>query len=128
MRRICSCGFILIGILVAGGHTDNRLLHFYKKIGVGGGLDWTGWMSFVAFSPDGTMVASDGPTAAGDSAGQLAIWSFPGGQLIRKLPYRSGVISDDWRYFLSDQDIVDLQSGMRVLKLALIDIRISNAT
>jgi hypothetical protein len=44
--------------------SESRALQFVKQIGVGWQSDeCCGWMSFVAFGPDGTTVASDGATA-----------------------------------------------------------------
>jgi WD40 repeat protein len=89
-----------------------KLLKFCKKIGISGEKGWRGWMGFVAFSPDGKMVASDGPKSSNDSSGGVSLWSFPDGQLIKTLPPpHSLVISKDWKYYSSDQGVIDLQKG-----------------
>jgi WD40 repeat protein len=88
-----------------------KLLKFYKKIGIGGEKGWRGWMSFVAFSPDGKMVASDGPKSPNDSSGGLSLWSFPDGQLIKTFAPHPQDISKDWKYYSSDQGVIDLQNG-----------------
>ncbi len=63
------------------------VLKFDREIGIGFRPgDYRGWMSFVAFSPDGTMVASDGPAAADDVSARLTLCSFPDGRLIKRLP------------------------------------------
>jgi WD40 repeat protein len=74
-------------------------------------------MSFVAFSPDGTMVASDGPTNPRDSAGGLSIWGFPDGGLIRSFPLRPQTISDDWKYFTSENSVIEMATGNPVASL-----------
>ena len=35
-----------------------------------------GWMGFVSFSPDGTIVASEGPTMPDDVSSSLTLWNF----------------------------------------------------
>ena len=45
---------------------ESRPLQFVRQIGSGWLSEKPGWMSFVSFSPDGTMVASDDAAAPGD--------------------------------------------------------------
>jgi glucose/arabinose dehydrogenase len=58
----CRAGIVVALMLFVSGMADseNHALKFEKQIGAGWQTDKSGWMSFVAFSPDGTMVASDG--------------------------------------------------------------------
>jgi len=108
------------GLLLHSGRAvaqDNgRVLEFYKKIGVGWPNDlWQkhlyGWMSYVSFSPDGTVVASDGPATPEDVAGHLKLWSFPEGRLIKKLPAKVTAISPDWKYYTTSAGIGDMETG-----------------
>jgi hypothetical protein len=57
---------ILIVLVPASAMGEIRALRFVKQIGVGWAPDKSGWMSFVSFSPDGTMVASDGAISPDD--------------------------------------------------------------
>ena len=84
---------------------SHPVLHFFKKIGVGWQTDKFGWMGFVAFSPDGKMVASDGPAKSNDVSGDLTIWSFPDGRLLKRLPGRPYSISRDWKYYAVVKEI-----------------------
>lgn len=96
---------------------QDRALNFESKIGVSQAIDKFGWMSFVAFSSDGTMVASDGPTAPNDTAGDLALWSFPDGRLIKKLPARPSTISKDWKYFAGSNGVWEIETGKPAISL-----------
>jgi len=97
--------------------TSNRALEFYKKIGVGFRQGVYGWMSFVSFSPDGTMVASDGPAAPEDVSGNLKLWSFPEGRLIKKLSAKPTVMSPDWKYYATFSGVTELGTGRAVISL-----------
>lgn len=66
---------ILLASVVTRG--ESRPLEFVKQIGSGWLGEKPGWMSFVSFSPDGTMVASDGAATPGDVSGNLTVWTFP---------------------------------------------------
>jgi WD40 repeat protein len=90
-------------------------LKFVKEIGVGWQTDKWGWMSFVAFNPDGTIVASDGATAPGDVSGNLSLWSFPGGQLMKQLPTRPVAISGDWKYYASVHGVGEMETGKSLI-------------
>jgi WD40 repeat protein len=72
-------------------------------------------MSFVAFSSDGTRVASDGPATADDVSGALTLWSFPDGHLIQKLPFRPTAISKDWTYAAGYHGIVEISTGVAII-------------
>jgi len=85
LRTVVVCIFVVV-LLPNACHSQEQTLEFVKQIGVGWQSDKYGWMSFVAFSPDGKMVASDGASSPEDVSGNLTIWSFPDGNLIRQLP------------------------------------------
>jgi WD40 repeat protein len=99
----------LILSLAPGFRAEGRPLELVAKIGDRS----DGWMSFVSFSPDGTMVASDGQTPRG----RLSLWSFLGGRLLKQLPIQPELMSRDWKYYLSDHSIGAVETGERVLTL-----------
>jgi hypothetical protein len=75
--RAATITIILILFLPGIARSERHALQFVKRIGVGWRPDKFGWMSFVSFSPDGTMVASDGATAPDDTIPKnLTLWSF----------------------------------------------------
>jgi hypothetical protein len=94
----------------AAGH----ILKPVGKIGVG----WDGrkfaWMSFVAFSPDGRMVASDGPATPDDASGDLTFWTFPGGRLINRFHEGPSVLSPAWGYLETKKGIQRIKAGVMV--------------
>ena len=111
-----SAFFIVVMLFVPGiSYSQGPALKFVKHIGVGWQLDKYGWMSFVAFSPDGTMVASDGPAAPDDVSGNLTLWSFPEGRLIKQLPVHPGAISGNWKYYATTQGIWEMETGKPVV-------------
>jgi WD40 repeat protein len=81
------------------------VLKYVRQIGVARNPDKWGWMSFVAFSPDGTMVASDGGTARNDVSMHLSFWSFPEGKLLKTFPVSPQAISPDWKYYATYQPV-----------------------
>ena len=85
IRRL---GFLLFAalFLLSAAFCQHVSLEPMKPIGVGWHTDKWGWMSFVAFSPDGKRVASDGATTPEDVTGNISFWSFPEGQLLERLP------------------------------------------
>ncbi len=87
-----------------------------KKIGFGWNDKW-GWMGFVSFSPDGTKVASDGPATPGDASGDLTVWSFPRGKLLKHLPGQPQAMSPDWRYYADKSGIRDTRNGAPVIAM-----------
>lgn len=102
MKRL---SFALISFLLA---SQTSILEFEKAIGAGTDA---GWMSFVAFNRDGTMVASDGPAPAHDRTDALTLWSFPDGRFIRSIPFSPAAISDDWKFYASSHAVIDVESG-----------------
>ncbi|HVO99038.1 MAG TPA: hypothetical protein VMT15_13265 [Bryobacteraceae bacterium] len=94
------------------------MLKFDKEIGVGWRTgNYQGWMSFVAFSADGTMVASDGPADTDDVTGELTLWNFGDGQLIKRLHAKPRDISRDWKYYATDQGVAELETGKPLISL-----------
>jgi WD40 repeat protein len=74
-------------------------------------------MGFVAFSAEGTRVASDGPSTPDDLSGALTLWTFPEGRFIRKLPLRPTVISKDWEYAAGYHGITNIATGEALISL-----------
>jgi WD40 repeat protein len=68
-------------------------------------------MSFVSFSADGTMVASDGPAAPDDVSHDLTLWNFVDGRLIRQLSAEPRAISRDWKYYATDHGVLEMETG-----------------
>jgi WD40 repeat protein len=121
-----ECGQIDVVILALGilllfvpgiAQSQSHALKFEKQIGIGWQAGKYGWMSFVSFSPDGTMVASDGSTAPDDVSGNLTLWSFPAGQLIKRLPARPTAISGDWKYYATDHGVAKMETGEPLISL-----------
>jgi len=108
MKRLFATLIPFLLTLPITGQAQGGVLQFKKKIGVG---TEAGWMHFVAFSRDGTMVASDGPANAQDRTEGLTLWSFPDGRFIRSVPFPPWAISDDWKYYASDHAVIDVESG-----------------
>lgn len=113
--------FVLAAFL-QGAHSvaqqQGGILKFDREIGIGFRLgDYRGWMSFVAFSADGTMVASDGPATADDVSGDLTLWNFANGRLIKRLPAAPTAISGDWKYYATYHDVADMETGRPVISL-----------
>jgi len=92
-------------------------LEFVKKIGVGWKIDKWAWMSFVAFNADGTMIASDAATARNDVSGDLTIWSFPDGKLLKRLSVQPMAVSPDFRYFATFNGVGDVATGKPLITL-----------
>jgi len=114
VEALCRLTVLTGLMLLAPGvsYSQNHVLQFVKQIGVGWRTDThTGWMSFVAFSPDGKMVASDGPAAPSDTSGDLTLWSFPQGHLVRQLPDRPTTISGDWKYYAAFHGVREMKTG-----------------
>jgi WD40 repeat protein len=115
LRNLCLM-FVML-LLANVCHCQEHALEFVKQIGVGWQSDKYGWMSFVAFSPDGKMIASDGASSPEDVSGNLTIWGFPDGKLIRELPGRPVVVSDDWKYHATFHDVRELDTGRSLISL-----------
>jgi len=97
-----------------------HLLTPFKRIGVGWRDNlWKekkwGWMSFVAFSPSGAQIASDGATSPDDVSGDLAVWNFATGKLLKRLPGSPAVISSQWHYYATQHDVRSMKSGAVIL-------------
>ncbi len=106
---------VMVLVLRVSGisHAEHRELEFARKIGVDGG----GWMGFVAFSPDGRRVASDGPMKSDDQSGKLTLWSFSTGRSIRELSIQPSALSPDWKYYASYHGVGELTSGKPLISL-----------
>jgi WD40 repeat protein len=111
MKNPVALAFALVLLLPTLGWSDTPTLRFVKPLGVPWKDGRFGWMGFVAFSPDGARVASDGPATADDVSGALTIWSFPEGRFIKKLPLRPEAISADWAYAAGFHGVVDVTTG-----------------
>jgi WD40 repeat protein len=108
---------VLILLVPTTSRSESQGLQFVKQIPVGLQPDKYGWMNFVSFSPDGTMVASDGPTGSEDTSENLTLWSFPEGRLIKRLPVRPTAISSDWKYYATPRGVGELETGRPLISL-----------
>jgi WD40 repeat protein len=125
MKRVALILCVVLGALTphCGGadssaqNNSPRGLRFVRKIGVGWRTDLFGWMGFVSFSSDGTMVASDGPIAADHVSGNLTLWTFPEGRLTKELPGRPTAMSRDWKYYATFHGVWEVDSGRAVISL-----------
>jgi WD40 repeat protein len=114
--RAVAIPIVLILFLQGIARSESRALQFVKQIGVAWRPDKFGWMSFVSFSPDGTMVASDGATAPDDTISKnLTLWSFREGRLIKSLPGPPTAISDDWKYYATPNSVRELETGRSLI-------------
>jgi WD40 repeat protein len=112
-RQVLATAAVFSLLLSAPANAAPKL-HFVKKIGVGSDSNQA-WMSFVAFSPDGRRVASDGPATPGDVSGALTIRRFPRGTLLKTLPGRPQAVARNWRYYFDGKQVRDMTSGAPVL-------------
>lgn len=113
-RLILLAALMLSGPAVArpAKYVTGHILQPHGEIGVRWRADLQGWMSYVAFSPKGDMIVSDGATTPDDVSNHLSLWSFPGGRLIRRLPGGStGDLSPDWKYYKTGHDIRRVADG-----------------
>jgi WD40 repeat protein len=60
------------------------------------------------------MVASDGPASADEARGDLTEWTFPEGQLVRRLEGRPEALSPDWKFYASFEGVREAVSGRQV--------------
>jgi hypothetical protein len=82
---------IILAVVVSRSQTPR--LEYVKTIGVSWNPGEWGWMSLVAFSADGSEVASDGVKNPQDPSENLSFWSFPEGRLVRKVVVRASLLS-----------------------------------
>ena len=90
-------------------------LTLVKKIGVANSQS-INWTSFVSFSPDGRMVVSDRDDRDGSSS--FSFWSFPSGRLIKTEHGNLKALSKNWRYYLSNDSVVERKTGKSVMTVA----------
>jgi WD40 repeat protein len=107
----------LILLLALTAHATPPTLKPIKRIGPGWPLDKWAWMSFVAFNPDGTEIASDAAATPTDSSGTLTLWSFPEGKLLKQLPIQPRAISPDWKYVAGPHGLYEVATGKPILEL-----------
>ncbi|HVZ82522.1 MAG TPA: hypothetical protein VG893_02525 [Terracidiphilus sp.] len=75
-------------------------------------------MSYVSFSPDGTMIAADAATSRDDLKGGLTLWRFPEGTFLRRLPRYPSAISPNWKYYATREGIWSLETGKLILSMS----------
>lgn len=109
--------FLLMFLLPNVGQGQNHALEFVKQIGGGWRTDRFGWMSFVQFSSDGKMVASDAASSPDEVSGNLTIWTFPDGKLVKKVPLPIDSLSSDWKYYATYHGVGELDSGKAITSL-----------
>ncbi len=63
------------------------------------------------------MVASDGATAPDDISGDLTLWSFPEGRLIKTLSGRPTAISNDRKYYATFHGVREIETGKPLISL-----------
>jgi hypothetical protein len=114
-RAAILCLAILLS--PGGALAKQHPLTFVKRIGGGWATAKFGWMSFVAFSPNGKAIASDVAAAPDDVSGNLTVWSFPDGRLIKRLPVRPEAISLDWKYAAGSGGVADMETGKPIISL-----------
>ncbi len=64
------------------------------------------------------MVASDAAPTPDDASGDLTLWSFPEGQLIKRLKGGPAAISSDWKYFATEHGVREIESDRIVTSLS----------
>jgi WD40 repeat protein len=99
MNRQIAVLSVLAMYLLPSALSQQVALEPLKPIGVRLSTDIWHWMGFVAFRDDGKQVASDGATSPTDTSGDLSLWTFPDGRLVRKLPIRPLAISPDFKFY-----------------------------
>ena len=120
---------VVVAVIVLSSHRADcteGVLSLRYKIGVDFREGSYEWMSFVAFSPDGTMVASNGGVsgAAGDG---LSIWSFPAGTYVRSLRHRPWALSSDWRLMVSEDALIDMSNDRPLFALGRDGTKVAEA-
>jgi WD40 repeat protein len=105
--------FALLAIAVAlhgnSASAGEPALREIRKIGVPWSQRSQQWMNYVAFSPDGKEIASDGPGQDGRPHG-LTIWKFHDGSFVRDIDASYNGLSRDWHYAIRKHDVVDLRT------------------
>ncbi len=112
-----AAAVIALLLLAPGICRGEQALRFVKQIGPGWAGDKFSWMSFVAFSRDGKMIATDAAAAPADTSGTLTLWSFPKGRLIKQLPIQPTAVSSDFRYFATFHGVGEIETGKLLLSL-----------
>jgi WD40 repeat protein len=118
-----GCGPIRVAILAllpflpGTAFGESHALKFEKQIGIGWQGDKRGWMSFVSFSQDGTMVASDGSATPDDVSANLTVWSFPEGRLLKRVPVLPTAISASWKYYATYHGVMSMETGKPLISL-----------
>jgi WD40 repeat protein len=107
---------IILAVVVSRSQTPR--LEYVKTIGVSWNPGEWGWMSLVAFSADGSEVASDGVKNPQDPSENLSFWSFPEGRLVRKVVVRARTLSPDWKYYASPQGVGIVGTGKPLITFA----------
>lgn len=102
---------IALMLAVTPAFSAGHILKPVGRIGVSGGS----WMSFVAFSPDGKMVASDGPAKPDEVSRGLTIWAFPKGRFVRRVNAVPDSLSPSWKYVAAADGIRRLKDDGLVL-------------
>lgn len=115
IRSVASALGIVLILAPGIARGESHVLKFEKEIGVGQRDGVFGWMSYVSFSPDGKMVASNGPTTPDDVSGDLTFWSFPDGRLIKHLPGRETLLSSDWKYYVNAHGVMSMETGKALI-------------
>ena len=119
---------LAIAFHLVAAHAHDRTLHPLRSIG----RPWSGanqWMGYVAFSPDGRQIVTDGAGVDGKPHG-LTVWRFADGAFVRNIEGTSSGLSSDWRLAvrwhddiadpkdtIRKEDIVDLDSGKSLLTM-----------
>jgi WD40 repeat protein len=121
MTRFATALVALMLLLPGASQGATGMLEPVKKIGVAWGTHPSEWMSYVAFSPDGTKVASDGPGPDGALHG-ITIWRFPDGRFLRSLESGRDGLSPDWNYYVGKDSVVDVRTGKSLFPVAKVSI------
>jgi WD40 repeat protein len=104
-------------LATASASGESPKLKFVKEIGPGWHTDKWAWMGFVAFNQDGTMIASDAAAKGNDVSGDLTVWSFPEGKLIRQLGVMPEAISPNLEFVADRHGVVNAETGKPVTSL-----------
>lgn len=118
MNRKASMLSLLVMSLAAVSLGQTPAMEPLKPIGVAWNGDQWAWMSFVAFNDKGNEIASDGAITPGDTSGELSLWTFPEGRLVRTFPIKPIAISGNFRYYATYHSVGDLTTGKTLLSLS----------